>query len=85
VLVAATRARLQTVALPGSAADLVPERLAVLPIDPFTTDATLRSKTTDDAWVVYSIGPDGEDDGGPLPPGAEDVEGNDDVGLRMAR
>ncbi len=85
VLVAATRARLHTGSLPESAADLVPERLAALPIDPFTTDATLRSKTTDDAWVVYSVGPDGEDDGGPMPPDADPVEGNDDVGLRMAR
>ena len=28
--------------------------------------------------------PDGEDDGGPVAPGADQVEGNDDVGLRMA-
>jgi len=34
-------------------------------------------------WMVYSVGPDGEDDGGPTAPGAEKVEGNDDVGLRM--
>ena len=28
--------------------------------------------------------PDGEDDGGPVAPAADKVEGNDDVGLRMA-
>jgi hypothetical protein len=38
--------------------------------------------------LVYSVGPDGEDDGGPVTPspaaGTDTVEGNDDVGLRMA-
>jgi hypothetical protein len=32
-------------------------------------------------WLVYSVGADGEDDGGP----AELVDGNDDVGLRLSR
>jgi hypothetical protein len=41
-------------------------------------------KTGDEAWLVYSVGPDGEDDGGPPPAGAEPAEGNDDVGLRLA-
>ena len=36
-----------------------------------------------DETVVWSIGPDGEDDGGPLRDGeARDLD-NDDVGLRM--
>jgi hypothetical protein len=52
--------------------------------DPFTADQPLVMKRTDDALLVYSIGPDGEDDGGPVAPGADKVEGNDDVGLRMA-
>ena len=41
-------------------------------------------KTGADSWLVYSVGPDGEDDGGPVPAGAKPVEGNDDVGLRLA-
>lgn len=52
--------------------------------DPFTTDQPLLAKRTDDGWVVYSVGPDGEDDGGPLPPEADSVEGHDDIGLRLA-
>jgi hypothetical protein len=78
VLVAATRARLAATSLAES---LVPEAVPALPGDPFTADKPLVAKRTDSGWVVYSVGPDGEDDGGPLPPDAEHVEGNDDVGL----
>jgi len=84
VLVAATRARLATGSLPDTAKALVPDVLPALPRDPFTADRPLVSKRADGSWIVYSVGPDGEDDGGPLPPGAEAVSGNDDIGLRMA-
>jgi hypothetical protein len=82
VLVAATRARLAATSLAES---LVPEAVPALPGDPFTVDKPLLAKRPDDAWVVYSVGPDGEDDGGPAPNGEEVAEGNDDVGLRLAR
>lgn len=81
VLVAATRARLAGTSLADS---LVPEALPALPDDPFTTDKPLLANRADDGWVVFSVGPDGEDDGGPQPPEADSVEGNDDVGLRLA-
>jgi hypothetical protein len=81
VLVAATRARLAGTSLADS---LVPEAVPALPGDPFTTDKPLVAKRTDSGWVVYSVGPDGEDDGGPEPPDAKAVEGNDDVGMRLA-
>jgi hypothetical protein len=64
---------------------LVPDAVPALPGDPFTVDTPLLSKRADDAWVVYSVGPDGEDDGGPVPDGEEVAEGNDDVGLWLAR
>jgi hypothetical protein len=81
VLVAATRARLAGTSLADS---LVPEAVPALPGDRFTTDKPLLANRADDGWVVYSVGPDGEDDGGPEPPDADSVEGNDDVGLRLA-
>jgi hypothetical protein len=84
VLVAATRARLEAGKIPDTTADLVPKQLPTLPRDPFTTDQPLLFKRADGTWTVYSVGPDGEDDGGPLPAGAEAVAGNDDIGLRMA-
>jgi hypothetical protein len=61
----------------------VPAALAALPRDPFTADKPLIAKRSDDGWVVYSVGPDGEDDGGPAARGADAENGSDDVGLRM--
>jgi len=81
VLVAATHARLRGKPLGQS---LVPEAVPALPDDPFRAEGPLTVKTGADGWLVYSVGPDGEDDGGPVPAGAEPVEGNDDVGLRLA-
>jgi hypothetical protein len=83
VLVAATRRRLETGQMPESLEALVPGELPTLPLDPFPTDALLRLKATPEEFLVWSIGPDGEDDGGPQPPDAEHDTGNDDIGLRM--
>ena len=80
VLVAATRARLAGTSLAES---LVPEAVPALPGDPFTTDQPLLTKRTLDGWVVYSVGPDGEDDGGPPAASADRTDGNDDEGLRL--
>jgi hypothetical protein len=84
VLVAITRARLATGSLPEAVAAFVPDQLPALPIDPFTADAPLRAKFVEHGWIVYSVGPDGEDDGGPPAPGDEPAPENDDVGLHMA-
>ncbi|MEN9665756.1 MAG: hypothetical protein RLZZ326_2119 [Planctomycetota bacterium] len=82
-LIAATKHRLETDQMPESLEALVPGELPTLPLDPFTTDAPLRLKLTPEECVVWSVGPDGEDDGGPQPPDAEHDTGNDDIGLRM--
>jgi hypothetical protein len=83
-LVAATKRRLETGAVPETFDELAAELVPPASRDPFTADQPLVMKQTDDALLVYSIGPDGEDDGGPVTPGADKVEGNDDIGLRMA-
>ena len=83
-LVAATRQRLETGAVPETFDELAAQLVPPASRDPFTADQPLVMTQTDDALLVYSIGPDGEDDGGPVAPGADKVEGNDDVGLRMA-
>ena len=83
-LVAATRQRLETETTPTTFEELSTKLVPPASRDPFTADRPLVMKQTDDALLVYSVGPDGEDDGGPPAPGAEKVEGNDDVGLRMA-
>jgi hypothetical protein len=83
-LVAATKERLETGAVPETFDELAAQLVPPASSDPFTADQPLVMKRTDDALLVYSIGPDGEDDGGPVTPGADKVEGNDDIGLRMS-
>lgn len=83
-LVAATKQRLETGAVPETFDQLAAQLVPPASRDPFTADQPLVMKRTDDALLVYSIGPDGEDDGGPVAPGVDKVEGNDDIGLRMA-
>ena len=83
VLLAATRERLASGTLPESIDALVPARLPSVPRDPFTTDAPLHLKATPEELLVWSVGPDGEDDGGPHKDGEEHEAGHDDIGLRM--
>lgn len=52
-------------AVPATLDALVPAYLTALPLDPFA-DAPLRFLRTDTTYVVYSVGPDGRDDGGDL-------------------
>jgi len=86
VLLAATRYRLATGALPESLESLVPDYLPSAPTDVFAQDkASLKLVSTDSAWTVYSIGDNGRDDGGPQPDGSEPFEGKDDIGLSMKR
>lgn len=85
IAVAATRHRLETGSEPKSVAALVPRFLPAPPRDPFTVNEPLILKENADAWLVYSVGPNGKNDGGPVKPGAEEPSGNDDVGLWLAR
>lgn len=87
-LVAATRQRLAGGTTPESLDAIDREWLPAVPADPYTgttlTDREpLRSRSGDGELVVWSVGPDGEDDGGPVPVGVEAVEGHDDIGLRL--
>ncbi len=85
VLLAATRYRLATGALPESLEALVPEYLPYAPVDVFAQDnALLKLVSTDGEWTVYSIGDNGRDDGGPRPE-SEPVDGKDDIGLSLKR
>jgi len=49
--------------LPADLTSLVPQYLDRVPLDEFA-NAPLRSRMADGALVIYSIGPDGEDNGG---------------------
>jgi len=106
VLLAATRQRLETGALPQALETLVPDYLPTLPTDVFgrrtqkNADSTpgsdapadadgpqtaLKLKQLEGVWTVYSVGPNGNDDGGPPPDGTEPDLGNDDIGLTLKR
>jgi hypothetical protein len=82
-LVAATKHRLETGQMPESLDALVPGKLTALPLDPFAANAPLHLKATPEEFLVWSVGPDGEDDGGPQRANAEHDTGNDDIGVRM--
>jgi type II secretory pathway pseudopilin PulG len=56
--------RLDNGAYPGDLRDLVPDYLGAVPQDPFAGDAALRYRIDGDRYILYSIGPDGVDDGG---------------------
>jgi hypothetical protein len=81
VLVAVERYRLKKGGWPGKLEELKPGLLAALPLDPYD-GKPLRYARRADGVTVYSVGPDGIDDGGkidrskPLGPGT-------DLGFRL--
>ena len=83
VLLAATRERLATGTLPAAIDSLVPARLPSVPRDPFTSDSPMRAAFEAGELSVWSVGPNGTDDGGPVAAGNAPPERGDDIGLRM--
>ena len=51
-------------AYPATLTDLMPDYLDQIPLDPFTAGQPLLYHLQDDKYVLYSIGPDGADNGG---------------------
>lgn len=49
---------------PAALTALIPDYLSAIPADPFALKDPLRYKKTNKSYVLYSIGPDGKDDGG---------------------
>jgi hypothetical protein len=68
--IAMYRYRAKNSAFASKLEDLVPEFLDALPEDPYTRGPLRFRRMGDDSWAVYSVGPDGADDGGE--PGAGD-------------
>jgi hypothetical protein len=66
---AVERYRLARGALPETLRDLVPTYLPDVPSDPFD-GKPLRYKHLERGYAIYSVGPDGTDDGGKGPPPA---------------
>jgi hypothetical protein len=49
---------------PASLAELAPAYLKKLPDDPFALQGTFQYRLDSNNYVLYSVGPDGKDDGG---------------------
>lgn len=49
---------------PAALAELTPAYLKRLPDDPFAQQGTFRYRITGNTYTLYSLGPDGNDDGG---------------------
>lgn len=49
---------------PASLEALAPAYLKRIPLDPFARDAALKYRSQGESYVLYSVGPDGKDDGG---------------------
>ncbi|MCA9078319.1 MAG: hypothetical protein KDA93_25045 [Planctomycetaceae bacterium] len=64
--------RAETGSFPKSLESLVPEQLDELPIDPYS-GGVYRYKLTDGGFLIWSVGPDGFDDGGRDHDGADDI------------
>ena len=65
IAVAVERFRLDHKQIPDALADLVPGYLAAIPEDPFTGQPLLFRRTSD-AYTIYSVGSNVNDDGGDL-------------------
>ncbi len=74
----------QTVgSLPKSLSDLVPKMIDEIPVDPFDPDGgLLQYRRAGDGYVLYSVGPNGIDDGG-IAPDEENLGGFETGDLRL--
>ena len=63
---AATAYRIEHGAFPKEAADLVPDYMTLMPLDPFSGEP-MKVRAEDGGAVLYSVGPDmADDDGAPF-------------------
>ncbi len=81
VAVAATCERLTNDTLPEKSDDLVPEQLPCIPRDAFDPEHTLIYSLRPPGAAIYSVGPNGKDDGGPTRPNDKTQKKTDDVGV----
>ena len=70
---------------PERLADLVPRYLAAVPADVFAQDRPVIYRRTEEGLILYSVGPNGRDDGGRSPDDtpAEGQAQGDDLVVRM--
>jgi hypothetical protein len=85
VAIAATEFRVAHGSLPEKADAMVPDFLPFLPKDAFLDTSRICYSSKDDGVAIYSVGPNGKDDGGPGPQMDNDQPKTDDVGIFLRR
>jgi len=70
--------------LPDALADLVPGFMPALPQDPFAK-GSLHYKRLDKGYAIYSVGPNGKDDGGRDNPDDDPSASPDDIVVTIRR
>ena len=80
--IAAERYRFAQRRWPASWNELVPKYLRVAPVDLFS-DEVLRLRPLEDGMIIYSVGPDGVDNGGRIARGRDAPKKDIDVGFRL--
>ena len=80
--IACERYRLRTGTWPATLDDLPKEILASVPNDPFT-GRRINYKHLPDGIVVYTVGPDGKDDGGAVEANEKEGKKQTDYGIRL--
>ncbi|HYW79334.1 MAG TPA: hypothetical protein VE890_07130, partial [Thermoguttaceae bacterium] len=73
--------RLETGELPDTLADLMPDYLSEVPEDPFSSSPLIYRRAGDE-YVLYSVGKDGIDDGGPPTDSGDESRSDKDFFLR---
>ncbi|HEV3204527.1 MAG TPA: hypothetical protein VGY77_09095 [Gemmataceae bacterium] len=81
VMLAAERYRLANQRWPDSLDQLVPDCLLKIYLDPYDKNP-LRLKRLEDGIVIYSVGPDGQDNGGNIDR-TNPIAAGSDIGLRL--
>ena len=76
VAIAAERQRQASGRLPGSLASIDPKFLPVPPLDPFD-GRPVRVRETADGLVIYTLGPDLQDNSGTFDPNQKPIDGTD--------
>lgn len=75
--IAAERYRLAKGHWPARLNDLMPDFLDAVPSDPYAPDQPLRSAELQDRFVIYSVGPNGQDDHGNVRRGKDSASATD--------
>lgn len=77
--------RAENGAYPEKLAELIPKYIKSVPVDIFNHEAELKYSKIGDGFLLYSVGPNGTDDGGKTYDDCKEGESWDDISVRISR